>query len=370
MYPLDEPYVGKRESKYLSQAIKSGWISSHGKFVKRFEKKFAKYIGVKYAIACASGTSALLLLWKTLNLRPGDEIIMQSLTFSADGFALKQSGAKIVFADCEPGRFCVSIQDIKKKITRKTRVISPTHLYGFSAEMDELRKLCSKKNIYLVEDCSQATGSKFKGKMLGSFGDYNIHSFHNKLIASGEGGMVTTNNKKFAQKFENLKNPPSVNRPEEIGGFSDISLNHRLSNLHAAVGLAQLERLEKNIKKKLKMAKIYNQIFNSSNLINFILPTNKERVVYWRYTIFLDKKINRKKFKKETFKKGITVRETYLPLHKHPVFKEKKGIKLPNCEYISKYGFDIPSGIKLREKEIKYIANSIIKICEKIKKNI
>ena len=113
MYLLDEPYVGKKEFKYLSQAIKSGWISSHGKFVKQFEKKFASYIGTKYAISCASGTSALLLMWDTLDLKPGDEIIMQSLTFSADGFALKMSGAKIVFADCEPDSFCISIEEIK-----------------------------------------------------------------------------------------------------------------------------------------------------------------------------------------------------------------------------------------------------------------
>lgn len=366
MYLLDEPYVGKKELKYLTDAIKSGWISSHGKFVKKFEKKFAKYIGVKYAVSCASGTSALLLLWKTLNLKLGDEIIMQSLTFSADGFALKQSGAKIIFADCEPKSFCISLDDVKKKISKKTKVISPTHLYGYSADMDKLRELCSERNIYLVEDCSQSTGSKFKGKMLGSFGDYNIHSFHNKLIASGEGGMITTNSRKFAEKFENLKNPPSVNRPEEKGGFSDISLNHRLSNLHAAVGLAQLERLEQNIKKKIKMSKIYNEVFEGTKGISFILPKKKERVVYWRYTIFLDKKINKEKFKKEVDRRGIAIRETYLPLHKHPLFKKDQNISLPNCEYISKYGFDIPSGVKLKEKEIRFIAKNICEISEKL----
>lgn len=366
MYLLDEPYVGKKELKYLSEAIKSGWISSHGKFVKRFEKKFASYIGTKYAISCASGTSALLLMWNTLDLKPGDEIIMQSLTFSADGFALKMSGAKIVFADCEPDSFCISIEDIKKKITKKTRVISPTHLYGFPAQMDELKKICIQNKIFLVEDCSQSTGSKFKNKMLGSFGDYNVHSFHNKLIASGEGGMITTNNKKIAEKFEILKNPPSVNRPEEVKGFKKISLNHRLSNLHAAVGLAQLERLEKNIVKKLKMASQYNSIFNNSKAIKIISPAEKTRVVYWRYTILLNKKINKTKFKKAVLKKGIIIRETYLPLHKHPVFKNFKKRKLINCENISKYGFDIPSGIKLTKKNIKFIGKTILKIAENL----
>tara|TARA_B100001741_G_C16544119_1_gene595873 strand:+ start:936 stop:2045 length:1110 start_codon:yes stop_codon:yes gene_type:complete len=367
MFALDEPLVGKKELQYLTKAIKSGWISSHGQFVKKFEKKFAKYIGVKYAVSCASATGILSLLWETLNLKPGDEVIMQSLTFSADGFAMKQSGAKIVFADCERERFNISIDDIKRKITKRTKIIIPTHLYGYSTDMNELRKICNKKKIYLVEDCSQATGSKFKGKMLGSFGDFNIHSFHNKLIASGEGGMVTTNNKKLAKKFEYLKNPASVNRPEEMDGFKGISMNHRFSNLHAAVGLAQLERLESNIKKKLRMAKIYDEIFSKTNLISYVSPKKIERVVYWRYTIFLDKKINRDKFKKETTKKGITIRKTYLPLHMHPVFNRKgKKTNLPNCEYISKYGFDIPSGVKLKEKDIKFIAKNIVRICEKL----
>ncbi len=364
MYLLDEPYVGKKEHKYLSQAIKSGWISSHGKFVKQFEKKFATYIGTKYAISCTSGTSALLLMWDTLNLKPGDEIIMQSLTFSADGFALKMSGAKIIFADCEPNSFCIDIEDVKKKITKKTKVISPTHLYGYPAKMDELKKICVQKKIFLVEDCSQSTGSKYKNKMLGSFGDYNVHSFHNKLIASGEGGMITTNNRKIAEKFEILKNPPSVNRPEEVRGFKKISLNHRLSNLHAAVGLAQLERLEKNIAIKIKMAAQYNSIFKNSKAIKIIFPPEKTRVVYWRYTILLNKKINRKKFKKMVLKKGIVIRETYLPLHKHPVFKNLQNKRLINCENISKYGFDIPSGVKLTKKNIKIIGQTILKIAE------
>lgn len=369
MYYLDEPFVGKKEKKYLNDSIKSGWISSQGPFVKRFEKNFAKYIGVKYAISCASGTAALSLIFKTLKLKKGDEVIMPSLTFSADGFTLLQSGAKLVFIDCSPNSFCIDIDEVKKKITNKTKIICPTHLYGFPAELDKLKKLCKKKKIYLVEDCSQASGTKYKGKKVGSFGDFNIHSFHNKLIASGEGGMITTNNKKLAKRFEYLKNPPSVNRPEEMNGFKEISLNQRLSNLHAAVGLAQLERLEKNIKKKNNMAKIYNGMFKKSEFINFIKPKKYERVVYWRYTIFLDKKINRKKFIKILKKIGIITRETYLPLHLHPIFKKKKKLNLPNCEKISKLGLDIPSGVNLKKKNIIFIAKKIIETVNKLSKN-
>jgi perosamine synthetase len=366
MIKLDEPLVGKKEIKYLNHAIKSGWISSQGPFVKKLESKFAKYIGVKYAISCASGTGALSLLFKTLNLKKGDEVIMQSLTFSADGFALLQSGAKIIFADCKPGKFTVDLEDITKKITKKTKVISPTHLYGFPADMDKLKRLCKQKKIYLVEDCSQSTGTKYKGKMVGSFGDFNIHSFHNKLIASGEGGMITTNSSKLAKRFENLKNPPSVNRPEEMN-FSEISMNHRMSNLHAAVGLAQLEKIESSIAKKIKMAKIYDRRFEKSKNIRFIKTQKHERVVYWRYTILLNKKINIDKFIKLAEKNGIITRKTYLPLHMHPVFKKNSRVrKLPNCEQISKIGLDIPSSIKMKNSQINFVANRLLKIADKL----
>jgi len=369
MYYLDEPFVGEKERKYLNQSIKSGWISSQGPFVKKFEKKFAKYIGVKYAVSCSSGTAALSLIFKTLNLKKGDEVILPSLTFSADGFTLLQSGAKLVFVDCSAESFCMDINLVKKKITKKTKLICPTHLYGFSTDLDELKKICVKKKIYLVEDCSQATGTKYRNRKVGSIGDFNIHSFHNKLIASGEGGMITTNNKKLAKRFEYLKNPPSVNRPEEMNGFKEISLNQRMSNLHAAVGLAQLERLEKNIKKKNDMAKIYNKSFEKSNLITFIKPKKYERAVYWRYTIFLDKKINRKKFIKVSKKHGVMTRETYLPLHLHPIFKKKSKLKLPNCEKIAKFGLDIPSGVSLSQKDIIFVAKKLLEIAKKLAAN-
>ena len=366
MFELDEPYVGKEEIKYLTEAINSGWISSLGPFVEKFEKMFAQYIGVKYAVSCASGTSALSLLLPTLKVGKDDEVILQSLTFTADAFAMSQSGAKIVFADCSRDRFTISPDDVKKKITKRTRVISPTHLYGRPAEMDELRDICNENNIYLIEDCCQATGAKYKNHMVGSIGDFNFHSFHNKLIASGEGGMVTTNNKDLADRFEKLKNPPSVNRPEERSGFNEISMNHRLSNLHAAVGVAQLERLEKNIQKKLKMANLYDGLFSNADGIRIIRADSWSRTVYWRYTIFLDERINIKKFKEESIKLGISTRETYLPLHLHPYFKEHNNLSLPNCEKIGRLAIDIPSSFNLSEKDIMYIAENLKKIAKKL----
>ena len=364
MFQLDEPYVGKEELKYLTDAINSGWISSMGPYVEKFEQMFANYIGVKYAVSCASGTSALSLLLPTLQINEGDEVILQSLTFTADAFAMKQNGAKIIFADCSKDSFTICPEDVKKKITKKTKIISPTHLYGRPAEMDELKSICANNDIFLIEDCCQATGAKYKDKMVGSIGHFNFHSFHNKLIASGEGGMITTNDKNLALRFEKLKNPPSVNRPEERDGFNEISMNHRLSNLHAAVGVAQLERLESNIEKKIKMANLYDDLFNNAKGINIIKSTEWGRTVYWRYTILLDKKIDIKKFKASAENVGIITRETYLPLHLHPFFKEHNNLSLPNCEKIGQEGLDIPSSFNLSEKDIIFIAENLKKIAK------
>ena len=362
MFELDEPYVGKEELNYLKQAIDTGWISSLGLFVEKFEKKFADYIGVKYAVSCASGTSALSLLCSTLKIKEGDEAILQSLTFTADAFAMHQSGAKIIFADSSKDSFNISPEDVKKKITKNTKIISPTHLYGRPAEIHELKEICDANEIYLVEDCCQATGAKYKDKMVGSIGHYNFHSFHNKLIASGEGGMVTTNDKNLAERFEKLKNPPSFNRPAERDGFAEISMNHRLSNLHAAVGLAQLERLEENIKRKIKMAEIYGEIFENVNGIKIIKENPSNRTVWWRYTILLDQKINLNKFKQKALDKGIVTREGYLPLHKHPFFKDHNKLILPNAEKLGKEAVDIPSSFNLKEEEIIKIGQNIKQI--------
>tara|TARA_B100001123_G_scaffold436933_1_gene568214 strand:+ start:1950 stop:3056 length:1107 start_codon:yes stop_codon:yes gene_type:complete len=366
MFELDRPYIDGNEIKYLTEAINSGWISSQGPFVKKFEKMFADYIGVKYAISCFSGTSALMLLSPTFNLQKDDEIITQSMTFSAVGFAMKQSGVKIVFADCSKNKFTLSPEDVKKKITNKTKIINPTHLYGRPAEMDELKEICDKKNIFLVEDCCQAVGADYKNKKVGSIGHFNFFSFHNKLIASGEGGMITTNDRALAERFDNLKNPPAVNRPEERNGFSEISMNHRMSNLHAAVGVAQLERLENTIEKKIKMAKLYDEHFKSADGIKVVKADTWSRTVYWRYTILLDEKIDQRKFIKEASKLGITARETYLPLHLHPLFRKENKISLPNCEKMSKSGVDIPSSIKLSEKDIDLIAKNLKIIAKKL----
>ena len=362
--PIDEPFLSTEELSNLTEAIRTGWIGYQGPYVGRFEKAFAKYHGVKYAQSCFSGTSALIIAMKTLKIGKGDEVMVPTLTFSADAFAVSLADAKVVFVDCSPNRFTMSPDDVKKKITKKTKTIIPTHLYGRPAEVDELKEICEDNNICLIEDCAQAQGAIYKNKKLGSIGDFNIHSFHNKLIATGEGGMITTDNKEFAERFKLLIHPAPMNKTD----FNEISINQRISNLHAAIGLAQLGRLEETIKKKLRMAKLYDEHLKDLDGIT-IIPTDPwTRTVYWRYTILLSQKISRDKVIEESKKGGFITRETYKPLHKHPYYSDYKNQSLPHAEHIGKHGLDIPSSVKLTDEQIVFVANELRKIIKKLRK--
>lgn len=364
LIPLDEPFVGQEEKDNLVEAIESGWISSLGPFVEKFEKAFAEYHGVKYAKSCFSGTSALIIAMRVLKIGPGDEVIIPALTFSADAFAVSLAGAKVVFADCSPNRFTISPADVKNKITEKTKAVIPTHLYGRPAEINELKKICEDNKIYLIEDCAQAQGAEYKGKKVGGFGDFNIHSFHNKLIATGEGGMITTNSEELAQRFKLLINPAPMN----VTDLAEISINQRMSNLHAAVGLAQLSRLEQTIAKKLKMAEIYDRELKNAEGLTVIPADPEDRTVYWRYTVILDPSINRLEFIEETKKNGFITREAYNPLHKHPFYAKDDNLPLPQAEYIREHALDIPSSIKLTEEQITFVAKKIVEIAKRLNK--
>ncbi len=359
--PIDEPYLGKEEIENLTDAIDSGWITSYGPYVKKFEKAFAEYVGVKYAKTCFSGSSALILAMQTLNIGKGDEVIIPSLTFSADAFAVSQAGAKVIFVDCSPNRFNLDTEDVKKKITDKTKAIIPTHLFGRPAQMEELKEICEENDIFLIEDFSQAHGAKYKNQKVGGIGDLNVCSFHNKLISTGEGGIMTTNNKELAERFELLKNPASMN----ITNFGEISINQRMSNLHAAVGLAQLERVEKTVKKKRKIAEFYDHQFELCKGVTIIPPDPWTRSVYWRYNLLLTPRINRSKLIQETKKAGFITNEVYKPLHLHPYYSAYKNQQLPNAELIGKHGLNIPSSVRLGEEQILYVAKELKKIINK-----
>lgn len=359
--PVAQPTLGKSEWQNLKSCLESSWISSQGKFIERFEQQFANYCGVKYAISTSSGTAALHLALLALGIGKGDEVILPALTFVSCANAIVYTGAKPVFADVEGDTWTIDPKDVEKKITNKTKAIMAVHLYGYPADMKSLKSLARKYGIFLIEDASEAHGAKFAGKRVGSMGKINCFSFYgNKIITTGEGGMITTNNKSYANKITLLKNHGAD--PKRRYWHPVIGYNYRMTNLQAAIGLAQLEKLDYFLAKRKKIAKLYRKFLKS--IPGVVLPpedTNNRQAVCWQFSILITKKfpLNRDHLIRLLAKKGIETRPFFVILTDLPMYKQKE--PLPVAEKISQQGISLPTSVNLTEKEIKYI-------CEQIKK--
>lgn len=357
--PLDQPIFKGNESKYLLDCVKSGWISWQGKYVGNFEKKFSKYVNQKYAATTSNGTSALIIALQALGLKSTDEVIVPSLTFSASVFAITMAGAKAVFADSIPGKLEVDPNDIIKKITKKTKAIMVVHLYGRPSKMDEIVKISKKYKLLIIEDCAECLGATYNRQKTGSFGHISCFSFHNKLISTGEGGIITTNDERLYKKVLDLKNPAPDNRSNK----KIISLNSRMSNVNAALGLAQLEKLEDFIKKKRKIVSTYEDLLKNIKGIELIKEEKNIRSTYWRYSILINKDfpISRNKLISKLKDKKIIARGIFTPMHLHPIYLNKKK-QCQEAVKITELGLDIPSSIALDRSDINYIVKTIASI--------
>lgn len=348
MIPLDSPLLRGNERKYLNQCIKSNWVSWQGLFVKKLENSLAEYCNTKYCASIVNGTYSLILALKSLGIKPGDEVIVPSFTMSATCFAVSSLGAKVVWVDTEQGSVNTSANLIKEKITNQTKAIIVVHLYGTPVDVNSIKKI--SKDIPIIEDVAESLGAMINETPVGGLGDIAIHSFHNKIIGSGEGGAITTNNKDLYQKIVELKIPTENNY-----NSSTIRLNNRMSNISAAVALAQLERIEYLISKRRKVAELYYKEFANTEFFTFKENPNN-RNVYWRFQIS-HPKFNQIDICSILKNLGIEARKVFQPMHLHPVYNEK--INLINCENIAKTTIDIPSGPSLTKKQIKFIATTI-----------
>ena len=358
--PLDEPSVGEKEIEYVTEAIRSGWLSWQGKYVGTFEEQFAKYCGVKKAISVSTGTAALILALQAAGIGPKDEVIVPTLTFSAAAFTVSFLGAKVVFADCENDRMVMDPSDVETRITSRTKAIMPVHLYGRPVDMDPIMKIARTKKVIVIEDVAEAVGAIYKGRKVGSIGDIGCFSFHNKLIATGEGGMVTTSNNNFAEAVMALKTPAPNN-------FTDsrlLSLNYRMSNITAAIGTAQLERLEEIIQRKRNLAQKYTNLLKNCPGITIIPEVPGCRDVYWRYTILVnnDHRLGRDKLFYALNELGIGARSIFWPMHLHPYYITRPPTKFESAENLSARGIDLPSSANLTDEQIDFVAKSILKI--------
>ena len=286
-YPVAEPEIGEEELKNVVEAVKSGWVSSRGKFIEEFENSFAKYIGVKYGVATSNGTAALHLALAALNIGEGDEVIVPDLTFAATINSVIYVGAKPVIVDINPHYWCIDPDKLEKAITPSTKAIIPVHLYGHPCDMEAITEIASKHNLYVIEDAAEAPGAEYKGRKVGSFGYISCFSFYgNKIITTGEGGMCLTNDRELAEKIRILRDHGM--NPVKRYWHDVVGFNYRMTNLQAALGLAQLSKIERFIEKKRKIAEIYAEELSPIEGVVLHPEMPWAKCVYWLYSILMD----------------------------------------------------------------------------------
>ena len=356
--PVNTPLLGEREKELLIECINTGWISSEGPFVTEFEEKFASYIGREYGIACANGSGALDIAVAALKIETGDEVIMPTFTIISPALSVVRAGAKPVLVDSDLITWNMDVNQIESKITKKTKAILVVHIYGLPIDMNPVLELCKKYNLYLVEDAAEMHGQTYRNKKCGSFGDISTFSFYpNKHITTGEGGMVVTDNEELAHRCRKLRNLAfEPDKPRFV--HYELGWNYRMTNLQAALGLAQLERIDEHIIKKREIGKLYND--GLKDISFFKLPLEKTKYaenIYWVYGIVLTRelKINAKEMMQKLALKKIGTRPFFYPMHKQPVFNKMNlfnNESYLNAEYLSEYGFYLPSGLGLNTEDI------------------
>jgi perosamine synthetase len=359
--PVAEPLIGKRELELVTEAVNSGWVSSQGRFVKEFESNFSKYIGVRHGIAVSNGTAALHLALVALDIKKGDEVIMPTLTFASLANVVIYTGAKPVFIDSHPTYWCIDPDKIEKNITKKTKAIMPVHLYGHPCDMETIMKIAKNHNLYVIEDCAEAHGSQYKGKRVGSFGDIACFSFYgNKIITTGEGGMCLTNDEDLAQKMRVLRDHGM--KPEKRYWHEVVGFNYRMTNLQAALGVAQLGKIDKFIERKREVAKLYNLLLKDVKGITLHPEMSWAKNVYWLYSILIDNNygINRDELIDKLAENGIETRPLFYPMHIMPPYKKYvTNCQFPVAEKLSLNGINLPSSVKLTEEEIYEVTHLI-----------
>jgi perosamine synthetase len=361
---------GKEELIYLKRCIKTGWISSEGPFVREFEESFSSFCGVKYGIACMNGTSAIHLGLLSLGVKKGDEVIIPTFTMIATAYAIVYSGARPVLVDAEPKTWNMDTSLVIRKINKKTKAILPVHIYGHPVDMEKIWQVKKENRLYILEDAAEAHGAEYKGIKTGALGDAAAFSFYaNKIITTGEGGMVVTNNKRIAERARYFRNMAFQKKTRYL--HRDIGYNYRMTNLQAAVGLAQMHRIDSIIKKKIKMATLYNEQLKDIEGLTIPVEEKWAKNVYWMYGILINEKIfglSRNRFKEVLYNEGVDTRLFFIPMHKQPVFR-KMGLFLnenhPVSEDISIRGLYLPSGLDMDEQKVDFVCDKIRRIKRK-----
>ncbi len=362
--PVNVPLLNGNEKKYLNECIDTGWISSEGPFVKQFEEKFAGIVKRKYGIAVANGTAAIEVAVKALGIKDGDEVIMPAFTIISCAAAVIRAGAVPVLVDSDPLTWNMDINKIEEKITPRTKAIMAVHIYGLPVDMDPLTSLANKYGLKVIEDAAEAHGQVYKNEPCGSFGDISIFSFYpNKNVTSGEGGIILTDDETLAERCASLRNLCFL--PAKRFVHEELGWNYRMSNLQAAVAVAQLEKLDEHLVIKKSIGEEYSYAFKGIDTIQLpLISTDYAENNYWVFGIVLKEEFPHDAafIMKKLGEKGIGTRPFFYPMHLQPVFNKAglfSGEKYPVAETLGERGFYIPSGLGISDEQIHKVINAV-----------
>jgi perosamine synthetase len=372
MIPVNEPLLGKREEELVLECLRTGWISSAGTFIEDFEQRWAAYCGKQYGIAVSNGTAALQLAVACIGLKPGDEVILPAFTIISCVLAVIYNAGVPVLVDSDPRTWCMDVEQVKDKISRKTRAIMPVDIYGHPVDMDPLLNLAEQHGLAVIEDAAEAHGAEYLSRRnttnsvwrrCGSFGDLSCFSFYaNKLVTAGEGGMVLTNDSGLAEKARSLRN--LCFQPDRRFYHKELGFNFRLTNLQAALGLAQLERIDQTVAKKRWMGQTYNRLLKDIDGLELPPEEPWARNVYWMYGVVLSEKLgmDASQFAQRLQQREIETRPFFLGMHEQPAFHKRGlfvGENYPVAERLARRGLYLPSGLALTEEQLMHVCEAV-----------
>ena len=362
MIPVSEPLIGDNVEPRVLDCLRTGWVSSEGAYIREFEQVWAKYCGVEHGVAVANGTCALQIAVEALKLEPGSEIILPSYTIISCVIAIIEAGCVPVLVDSEDDTWNLRIDDVEAKITSRTRAIMPVHMFGHPVDMERLMELAAKRGLIVVEDAAEAHGATVNGRPVGGIGEMGCFSFYaNKIITTGEGGMVVTDNEEYARRLRSLRNLSF--RSERRFMHTEIGHNYRLTNVQAAMGVAQAERIDRHIAQKRSMAQRYAR--NLAGLpVDLPVERSWARNVYWMYCLILHDRVpfDAEHFASELRKRNIDTRPLFLGMHEQPVLLARglfAGESYPTAERLARRGLYVPSGLTLTDTQIDEVSAAV-----------
>jgi perosamine synthetase len=359
--PVAEPDLNSLELEKVIDCVKSGWISSIGSYVTEFEEQFSHFCETKYGVSCSNGTTALHLALLALNIGPGDEVICPTLSFVATANSIAYTGAKPVFVDSESKTWNIDPDKIRSKITSRTKAIIVVHLYGHPANLDPILELAESKGIAVIEDAAEAHGALYRNHRVGSLGKLGCFSFYgNKVITTGEGGMVVTQDRKLAERIKLLRD--HAMDPQRRYWHEEVGYNYRLTNLQAALGVAQIEKIESFLKIRRENAKLYAKLLKGMKGVTLFPEESWAQPVYWMVSVLIEKEfgMSRDTFAAKLKEKGVDSRPFFIPMHVLPTYQDSEGY--PMAEALAQKGLNLPSSTRLNAEDVEYIVQIIREI--------